>query len=285
MEQSDIKRLIHDYGPVKWVNKSVFGFRNEGWFVIDTIPLPPEDEVEKVILDIINDREIAYADGKVRHWHENASTHYGKDNLVTEVITSLKDNHFRIGVCSGNDDRFLEGQPIAISLMPTITYMDFPDHPHLNTGGYNGSVFIPDSFCYGYTVEPERYGTNEYEKYIRVFDETTLSLLRHQIWVAIRNRTGKGHWIGKHDTNGLPPLVYANVLNPLAKCRCGKQKRYLECHLPLDLSEVVNKRAKSEQKKRIEIQHELIKQLLYTWKQRMYNPQKEMLNKLNRMLR
>lgn len=284
MEQSVIQGLILDYGPVKWVKKSIFGFRNEGWFVIDTIPLPPEDEIELIVSDIINHQEIAYANGKVRHWHECKQTHPITNQMVKDVITSLKKEPFRIAICTG-DDKFLEGQPIVISLNPTITYMNYPDHPHLNTGGFYGGVYIPDSFCYGYTVEPERYGPSDYEKFIRVFDEATLWLFRHQLWAAIRSKYGKGEWIGKHDKNGLPPLVYANWLNPLSKCRCGKKKKYIECHLPLDIAPSVTKRAKETNQSPKEIREEMIKQLCLTWNKRISNPQTETLKKLNRMLR
>lgn len=287
MQQSDIKRLIQDFGPASWVDKSLFGFKDEGWFVLQTIPIPPEDEIKKVISDIIKNHEIAYADGKVRHWYEcEQQTHSISNQVVKEVISTLKEESYRIAVCAASDEKYLGGQPIAIALNPTITYMNFPDHPHLNSGGFNKGVFIPNSICYGYTVEPERYGPTQYDKYIRVFDEVTLWAFRHQVWKAIRGKFGKGQWIGRHYKYGFDnPLFYADCINPLLKCRCGKNARYLECHLPLDISEVVKKRAKEQNKKTIDIQNEIINDLVKTWRSRVEIPQTEMLKKMNLMLK
>lgn len=69
---------------------------------------------------------------------------------------------FKVAVCTGTGN-LLEGQPIAFSLESHINYTVYPDHPHLNTGGYIPELkkCLPDSFCYGYTVKPERYGPGE----------------------------------------------------------------------------------------------------------------------------
>ncbi|KAA0547398.1 hypothetical protein FZW96_11050 [Bacillus sp. BGMRC 2118] len=286
MEQETIQRLISDYGPAKYVDKSIFGFKGEGWFVLDSIPLPPKEEIEIVISDIIKDHEIAYLNGKVRHWPECSNKHSILDIKVKEVLNFLEEKPFKIGVCAATDENFLGGQPIVIALNPTITYMNYPDHPHLNTGANYKGVYIPDSFCYGYTVEPDRYGPSVYEKYINVFDQATLWLLRHQVWEAIRILKGKGEWIGKHYKYGFDePLVYAHWLSPISRCRCGKTKRYLECHLPIDIKKKVKEEAEKSERAYEEVQRNIINNLQNTWNTRIYQPHAFFLTKLIHMLK
>ena len=284
MDQPTIQRLIHDYGPVRWVDKSIFGFKNEGWFVIDTIPLPPKEEIESVVMDIIHHQDISYANGKVRRWPENQKSSGIKDRVLKEVVTKLENKRYKVGICVNENADFLEGQPIAIALDPIISYMNYPDHPHLNTLGQYKNAFVPESFCYGYNVEKERYGTTDYEKFMRAFDEVTLWLFRHQIWEAYREYTGKGKWIGVHHAVGLPDLTYAGILNPLGQCRCGKKLKYLDCHLPLDLSVKVKEKMKLDHTTRLEVQTEYIKNLTLSWDKRVGLPQREMLKKLKDML-
>ncbi len=284
MEQSVIQRLIQDYGPVKWVDKSIFGFRDEGWFLIETIPLPPDDELEKVVSDIIDDNEISYDEGKVRHWPECKYSHAIKNKTVKDIIENLEYQKFRIAVCAHSEKDFLDGQPIVIGLNPSITYMDYPDHPHINTGGHTREgVYIPDSFCYGYN--PNIYGPSEYERYIKVFDESTLWLLRHQIWEATRNRFNEGDWVGKHFKGGLPSGWYALYLNPLDQCRCGSKKIYKLCHMQSDIRDGISYFAKKQKKDKKATEIELLRKLSIPWHKRVGEPQREMISKLNAILK
>lgn len=284
MDTQVIQQLTKDYGPAKWIQKSIFGFKQEGWFLLETTPLPPLDEIEQVVSDIILEHEIDFYQGQVRHWPACNNPHIAKDRIVKNVLSSLKDETFRIGVCTG-DERTLHGQPLVFALQPSITYMNYPDHPHLNSGGGNPSLYLPDSFCYGFTSEKERYGPSIYEKFIRVFDESTLFLFRHQIWLAIRKEFGQGKWIGPGDKLGLPAEVYPQFLNPLGKCRCGKNVRYGLCHLPLDLTSYVENTARTSHKPKEQIEKERIVYLANTWKQRVSNPQQKTIQKLNLMLK
>lgn len=284
MEQQVIQQLTQDYGPAKWISKSIFGFKQEGWFLLETTPLPPLDEIEQVVSDIIFEQEIDYYKGQVRHWPDCKNPHVIKDRVIKKVISSLKEETFRIGVCTGNE-RMLEGQPIVIALKPTISYMNFPDHPHLNSGGGTPGHYLPDSFCYGYTSEKERYGPSTYEKFIRVFDESILFLFRHQVWLAVRNELGEGQWIGPGYKLGLPSEVYPEFLNPMGKCRCGKNTRYAHCHLPSDLRPYVERVARTAKKPKKEIEIERIRFLYQTWKLRVENPHKDVIQKLNLMLK
>lgn len=286
MEQRIIQQLIADYGSARWISKSIFGFQHEGWFILDTTPLPPADEVEQVVTDIIQDSEIAFHNGQVMHWPECKNRHVLKDQMMKKALVSLEEQRFRLAVCTG-DETILDGQPLVIALQPTISLMNYPDHPHLNHAGMIGStkMYLPDSFCYGFSKENDRYGPDLQGKFIRAFDDATLFLFRHQIWLATRNLMGVGKWIGTEHKNDWAPETFAAILNPVGRCRCGKPVRYMECHLPIDLKKPVAQQAEKFKKTKKEVEKDLIIKLSNTWVQRIGNPQANMQTKLKVMLK
>lgn len=274
MDQVVIDKLSAAFGPVSWYKKSIIGFKNEGWFVLEVVPLPPQEELPLVISDIVNSSMVDFNGGKVRHYIGCANSNHNTSRWIKEILPELVDQKFRIAICTGSDD-YLMGQPIAIAIEPHINYMLYPDHPHLNLGGFYKGIYIPDSFCYGYTVSPEIYGPTEYDRYINTFDEVTLWLLRHQVWEALRKRSVKNKWIGPHEGE-LPPIAFAKSLNPFGNCRCGNKQLYINCHLSYDIED--DPRLRSTEKK------EIITELVQSWHRMVEAPHKLMLQKLNLML-
>jgi hypothetical protein len=283
MEKEVIDKLTDVFGPVKWFEQKILGgFKNEGWFVLETVPLPPEDELEAVISDIINGCMVDFADGKVRHYSGCGNPeHKINDHRIKSVLPHLKKQSFKVAVCTGTD-KMLEGQPIVISLEPRITYTIFPDHPHLNMGCYIHEInkYLPDSFCYGFTVEPERYGPSVYDRYINTFDEITLWLLRHQVWEAVRDKFGKGVWIGPHEGK-LPSWSFINKLNPQGKCRCGSKKIYRDCHLPIDLKPEITQYAKRYKIPEDAVLANKINGLTAIWNKNVFIPESHMISHIN----
>ena len=286
METKVIDKLTAVFGPVKWFDQKIFGgMRNEGWFVLETAPLPPENELKQVISDIMNGCPVDFANGKVRHFQGCGNTEHNiTDYRINAILHELMEQKYTVAICTGTD-KILEGQPIVISLEPRITYSIYPDHPHLNIGVYIPELkkYLPDSFCYGYTVEPERYGPTEYDRFINTFDEVTLWLLRHQIWESVRKKFGQGVWIGPHE-GVLPAWSYVNKLNPLGKCRCGNKKIYKECHLTLDLKPEVALLAKRYKASEKTILANKIEGLEASWKKNVFVPESHMINTINKTL-
>jgi hypothetical protein len=283
MEQEVINKLVKVFGPVKWSKKSILGMRNEGWFLLKTIPLPPIDELPNVISDIMNGYAVDFANGKVRHYKNCKNpNHTILDYRVKSILDQLPEQSFKVAICTGSTD-CLMGQPIAIALEPTINYMIFPDHPHLNMGNKLIKGYFPDSFCYGFIVEQERYGPTEYDRYINTFDEVTLWLLRHLVWVATRNKYGKGIWIGPAEGQ-LEPSIYGHMLNPLGRCRCGKNKRYRDCHLRTDIKIEVEQKAKQLGLSKELVLQNLINGLVNSWNHNILLSQNKMLKYISEKL-
>lgn len=246
MNQSDIDYVIQEFGPVTWKS---FGTKdtNEGVFLLKVTPLPPPNELEQVIADICTGGVPVYVkSGKVYHFNEcGAQSHNILNPMVKEAIHKLKEETFNVAIhpniTLAQGELLYGGKPLAIAFDPAITYMQFPDHRHLNTGTYqrflpNTQYSFSDTLCY--TAAPNNaLGITQRDRLLYTFEEVTIWLLRHQVWVAIRELTGKGEWIGPHEGE-LDPECFPLRLNPQGLCRCGSQKLYNSCHLKLDFASI-----------------------------------------------
>lgn len=274
--------MTEDLSSLSWTNKSVLGLKGEEWLLMEVTPLPPKDELESVVMDIIENREIGFRNGQVRRWHENPAKKIKSDPVLKNIISKLQKRTFQVAVLINEDNEFFGGQPIVFAINPIISYLNFPDHPHLNVPSKPKGVFLPDSLCYGYTMEPKKYLGTDYQRYIRTLDEVSLWLFRHQIWEMYRGITGKGKWIGNHYKHGLPAESYPGLLNPRGRCRCGRPISYLQCHLKSDLrSHITSKWNADGNKTRLEIQNSTIKSILDKWEPYVQRPLQNQFEKLN----
>lgn len=244
MDSAVIQSIIQEFGPVTWTS-----FGEEGVFLLKVTPLPPPDELEWVIADICaGEMPVRVNQGRVYHSsHCTCQNHDIQDERVRNVIHKLKEETFVLAVhpnISGPNilgELPYEGKPLVIPFNPIISYMNFPDHPHLSMGTnqmfLQGTPFyIPDTICFT-AASNDTLGNNQVSRLLNTFDEITIWLLRHQVWVATRETTGHGIWIGPHEGH-LDPEAFVARLNPEGNCRCGNRKQYSSCHLKQDLEEV-----------------------------------------------
>jgi hypothetical protein len=250
MTSEDIECVIREFGPTKWIG---FETNNaaEGVFLIKATPLPPLNELERVIADICTGGIPVHLNGgKVYHSDEcQARRHVIQNATVKRSLRRLKEETFNVAIHPNiavgplKEAPLLGGQPIAIAFEPAITYMSYPDHPHLNMGTplrrFPGTQYLlPDSICY--TSNPNKLGDTQRERLLATFDEVTIWLLRYQIWVATRELRGHGIWIGPHEGQ-IEPDYFPLRLNPQGPCRCGNRKTYTSCHMTDDLAMVKQK--------------------------------------------
>lgn len=242
MKDSIIKNLIKEIGTLKWC-QSVKGIPGDGWFLYETAPLPPKDEIEAVISDIIYARELMVDKGKVYHDYNCHEDHQIEDSLLRKVINSLTEEKYQIAVYPNlHDNCIFNDQAIAISIEPEITLSKYPDHPQLLIGDYvqiDGKEFyLPSSLCY--RARADKLPENNFEKLLYVFKEITIWLLRHQVWKVLNNENdkGKANWIGLYSELVFKPDIYLKNLNPLGKCRCGNSNTYMHCHMLSDIADV-----------------------------------------------
>ncbi|WP_041272260.1 hypothetical protein [Desulfitobacterium hafniense] len=244
MKPSEIEELLQEFGSVSW--KSFDSQQGEeGFFLLKVNPLPPLEELQLVVADIcVEGVPVCVNKGKVYHSNSCNRHDHALDDVIEEALNRLKEETFLIAVHPNTYKPFLHsllpygGKPLAIPFNPVISYMNFPDHPHLNMGNNEAllpgiPLAIPDTICF--TAEPNSgLGDTLKDRLLYTFDQLTIWLLRHQIWVATREITGHGKWIGPHEGQ-LEAEDFLQRLNPQGSCRCGNKKPYNFCHLKEDL--------------------------------------------------
>jgi len=281
MNKSVVDDLKTKFGPVEFYTGPFKTFPGN-WFLLELKPMPLNSEINDVASDICRNGSVKVNKGKVKHHLDNCDreSHSFSSKLrhVEKIISDLKDEKYYIAVHPG-DENILNGQPIAISIKPEINYIKYPDHPHLNAGAKDVSMegfnfYLPNSLCY--TDDPKQLGTDTVDRMLFAFDLITIWLFRHQIWLKTREVYGKGTWIGP-EAASFPPYIYPKILNPLGKCRCGKNEKYGNCHRPYDIKKL---RKKAKQNNRINLKH----QTYGSWRKNIYDPQSRSLKVLKNIL-
>lgn len=237
MDQVVIKEIVDTFGPVKWI-EHIDGMPGKGWFLMEVTPLPPNDQIPLVVADIIANNDVLVNQGRLYHNPNCQNTsHRIKDGIVRHAIKNLQRQTFRIAVFSNVGGvplkvPLLMGRPIAIAIDPIISYSIYPDHPHLNMSNpvlQRCNDYLPDSLCYMTETLP----TDDIERYLIALDTITIWLFRHQVWLATRELTHEGIWIGPQD-GILDDECFAYRLDPAGRCRCNRGKKYEQCHQGID---------------------------------------------------
>ena len=245
MEQAVIEKIIDTFGPIKWVDR-IDGMPGQGWFLMEVVPCPPKEELPLIVADIVAGRGIGVDQGRLYHDPDCQNTnHKIEDEVVRSSIRHLKREKFRVAVYSNplgvpRKVPLLMGRPMAIVVDPVISYTKYPDHPHLNMSNpifHKGTNdYFPDSLCYMTGTLP----THPHDRYLKALDTVTIWLFRHQIWLATREVSNKGIWIGPHE-GALDDECFAYRLNPSDRCRCNSGKKYAQCHQGIDSLKARNK--------------------------------------------
>ncbi|WP_442600455.1 hypothetical protein [Neobacillus sp. D3-1R] len=280
----EIIEQLQEVFPAQWFPNPIKGHKELGWFLLEINPLPPLDELELVVADIIKDITVDVSWGKVYH-SNGCNWKHSIPQLVKKVIGNLEDQKFLVAVYPGKPG-ILGGQPIAVAIEPQINYVLYPDHPHLNVGHYtphlNGkNFFIPDSFCY--TDDPSKLGSDTYERLLTAFCKISVWLFRHQVWLETRKIMTQGLWIGL-EGKPLLPNEYPLFLNPSGMCRCGSKKIYMDCHMHSDLDKEAKVLANSSKKNADIIKRQLIFKYATSWNNTKGIPQNEMLNQFKKSM-
>lgn len=282
MISSNYTDLIQRFGPVKWVPGRIINLPDEGWFLLEITPCPPTNDIEKVISDIYHDRIIRVRNGRLYHSEKCTAQTHRLPRELSGIVSEIKEETFTVAVYPGLKG-FALGQPIAIVLNQPINYGEYPDHPHINLGGYvemyknYPKIFLPDSLCYGFNQVDYR-GTKEDNLY-EAFVQISMWLFRHQVWCATRAKTGRGIWIGLQE-GAMQPEYFPENLNPLGKCRCGGHKSYADCHMPYDYS----KAKKCSVKEASAYVKDNIIYLIHQWNDMVSSNQKRRIELLNSRL-
>lgn len=204
------------------------GYSKGVWFVFEAGLLPPQNEINKVICDIINGRNIYLSyDGKMRHAESCRDVEHELDSNLINCVTNIKEQCFRIALWEFDK----EAKPLAFCLSHEISHSTLPHHPHINGGGeMRDSIFIPDSMCF--IEDIEEVGREYPWKIINSISQIRLWIFRHYVWLAT-GLAGNPIWIGS-DVVSEDWQQFAFKRNSNSRCRCGRNRTYAECHLIYD---------------------------------------------------
>ncbi|MEC1759899.1 SEC-C metal-binding domain-containing protein [Schinkia azotoformans] len=284
MYESLIKELRSEFGQAVEYHK-VKGITNEGWFLLEITPLPIQIELEQIVSDIENINPVGVQGGKLVHLECcEAHNHNNLQKDVRKALKDLKDQSFKVAVYAGlTNIKILKNQPIAVVLEPEISYITYPDHPHLNVGGFDpaNGFYFPDSLCY--IDDPQQLGETKKERLLNAFDQISIWLFRHQVWESSRKYKKRGIWIGPQ-VGSFAPYDYPPILDPNRACWCGSNKPYKDCHSESDLLALVNKEAETSGISLDQVKRAVIFNKLNAWEQRLRVPKQQSLNLLKRKL-
>lgn len=221
----------YGYGPLVMIDN--------GWFLLETTPLPPANELVKVVSDICNIRSIRIENNRLRHSPNCTDTEHNfpKQNraVLLQAMDRLTPQTFSLAIHPARPN-FPETPPHVIAIDPLINYNLYPDHPHIHCWyvklGPQGFYSEPDTLCWGFpsTLPKDPFGRME-----NLLAQVLMWLFRHQVWLATREVKKPGIWIGP----GSAPMdhsEYPVFLNPFATCRCGSDKHYIDCHMVGDVA-------------------------------------------------
>jgi hypothetical protein len=234
----ELQKLTEEFRPARWIEGPFKDIPGDGWFLLEINPVPPRDEIAKVVSDIDNNKlvRVGYETGRIYHSLQCDSSDHPLSPELEKALEYIKDETYLVVVLPQGPIR-LSKQPVAIALKPDINYFIYPDHPHLNEDGhYDWKFYFPHSFCYKH--DHMSFQGDLYDRVLDAFEQISIWLFRHQVWLATRESGAKGIWIGK----GQPPLpngLFPRFLNPDNRCRCGNNRKYIDCHMKQDFIESI----------------------------------------------
>lgn len=243
-------------------NPTSCNYLNGQWYLLTVNPLPQKEEIYNIISDIEKDIGVFVNKGQVTHDRLCDEEHKIKKRLE-KCIPYLEDTTFKVLVYINKDFILYEqNMPIAIVIEPEISFMTYPDHPHLNFGKMYPKekpeetlkkIFPKSKLLESMNIEsPKRYYISEslcllhdYNELGNVendeigylqqtFAKISSYLFRHLVWLASRKIYGKGIWIGPTH-NQFPVERFSYMIDPNNMCRCGSRLSYSLCCLDKDI--------------------------------------------------
>lgn len=270
------KNICQDYGPCKKIQINNFGELTGEWYFISATPVQLKQENSSIIEDIINDNDITTFNGSVIHNPQCNHKHGQLSNDYNKIIDFLEEKSYLVAIFDNKSELF-NGQPIAICIDPAITFVEFPNHPHLNSTARIRQSFIPASICY--TDDVQGLGSLFGNRIYDAMHYITIWLYRHQVYELFDQHFMKHNWIGNEVNIRLPNSSYFHMINPIGLCHCGSRIKYYECCLNNDAKDYAKLRNGCNDKttKTIEINPMRLKSL---WEKNFKQPEEHVIYRL-----
>lgn len=197
-----------------WFPVSQWSERNDNrsvvrlWEII-VEPIPPPAELLLVLADLDRDGPIDMElNGKIRHSSRCHADHRSRDELRT---IQLEDKAFLIELSY----REPPGYPIAICAEPEISKITLPGHKHFYNQDIICPLFPPDE-----TWHWRKNTAADYMVHVAVW------LLKTAVWIATKEKCGKGTWIGAEVDHSLSRIIRTDARDD---CPCGSGRKYRQC--------------------------------------------------------
>lgn len=197
----------------------------------------PNNDISKIVFDIINDNEIIFDNSSLTLKHDNSciELNHSMSKKMNKALSQLDDEVYKFAIKKPphyNLPNEYRQQALVIILEPKINFEYFPTHPHLNN--YLNLKF-PTTICYTTTDAISNMSLDE--KIIFAKQQTVIWLLRHMIW----KKLGKNNsdWIGNQQITQRE-YQYMFLIDIYGPCRCGSNKKYNICCLKKDIIKYCN---------------------------------------------
>lgn len=226
--------VCESFAPFKKSIMKNLGKYSGEWYFLNITPISTFSEICKIAYDIQYSLPITIHYGKLIHNINCKVQNHKLPNLLTKVINALESKSYKIAIYDNKNPQLFLGQPLIICINPKISFINYPDHPHLNSPIFGKKEYFPTSLCY--TDAPNMIGQKFGNRINDSIFFTLEWLFRHQIWEKHRDSFGKGLWIGQSAKSDITSEAHFNILNPDNRCHCGKNKKYFECCMKKDYS-------------------------------------------------
>lgn len=229
--EHEVRETLGYYPEALLIEVEVRSVLALGWRVVMD-PIPPADELHAVLADLeqgfICDVGLR---GRIQHSDADCGSmspdhevllprvRVPRRPYIVELIYPLKLNGGAGPI-----------HPQARVVQPEMTFRTYPRHPHMN-GDLRHSWPCPLS-PHATTWSWAEGATWSYLAHVALW------ILKTEAWARTGGGIGRqGTWVG--DATPHTPLHVLSTVDPIGPCRCGRGKRYEDCHLALDLNVAV----------------------------------------------
>lgn len=207
--------LMNKFSSIKKIIHNPPNLPAGDWLLLEVNPCISNEQNKLILSDIINGEPIyVLGDGSLEHYCKCNASNHEIDLFYNKIAKDIRFVKYKVVIWIENGtNKFCK--PLAFVIQPEISLNVFPDHPHINV-----SESLPDSICY----------TDEnIIKISSAIEQVFIWLYRHEVWIASR-KSKNSKWIGEQVITH-PYDKFMHLLNPIGLCRCGKNKKYSNCHL------------------------------------------------------
>lgn len=231
-----MSNIKSEFYNIKHINAEMTREYSGSWYYVKIHPISNKAILLNVVSDLIKEEPISISSScEIVHFDGCTNLKHMIERELKNLLITIDDiffqQHFTILIKAPEIDvitgvSVLSGQPQVYVLDPYINFDSFPDHPHIN--GYN-PLKLPTSICYSgdYDFYNDK---SEDEKIVYAFQQSTIWLLKHMLWVYLKKVKYHTPWIAEAGAE----IVSEDkifFINQYGRCLCGSSTIFQQCCL------------------------------------------------------